>query len=389
MEAKGIFSKLNTQILLAIVAIIISACSPAQKATIKVQGTITKDTTWKSEFTYILDGQVQVVNGATLTIEPGTLIKANPGEYPNASMLIISRGSKINAVGTYQNPIVFTSLDDNINTVQESSQTMLSENNKGLWGGIIILGAAPISIEDGENETFYVGLNPSDPSSYYGGDQADDNSGSLKYVSIRFGGSYMGTGSESNGLTLSGVGNKTQIDHIEIYANQDDGIEFFGGNVNASNLIIYSSGDDGIDLDEGFTGNLKNIFVILGQESDSGIEISGGPGSFEGNFSISDVKLTVHSATEDQRILNIDEKAKGSIKNILAANFMDVSKIILSSNDVTLDQLQITKDGKISNSMDEISSNKLAKGQINFSENIEINNQQAFDWTLTQQKISN
>ena len=75
----------------------------------------------------------------------------------------------------------------------------------------------------------------------------------MKYVSIRYGGTYMGTGSESNGLTLCGVGNKTQIDQIEVYANQDDGIEFFGGTVNASNLLVFNSGDDGIDLDEGYS----------------------------------------------------------------------------------------------------------------------------------------
>lgn len=389
MEAKSTFFKLYIGSLLAAVTLLITACSATDKATITIQGTISNDTTWTSDSIYVLDGQVQVTNGATLTIEAGTLIKANPGEYPNASMLIISRGAKINAEGTAQKPIIFTSLDDNINKVQESKQTMLSENNKGLWGGIIVLGAAPVSLEDGEKETFYVGLNPSDPNSYYGGDQSDDNSGILKYVSIRFGGSYMGTGSESNGLTLSGVGNKTQIDNIEVYANQDDGIEFFGGTVNASNLIVFCSGDDGIDLDEGYTGDLKNIMVILGQESDSGLEISGGAGSFNGDFSISDVKLTIHAATEDQRIMNIDERAKGSIKNILATNFMDVSKINLSSKSVKIDQLQIIKNNKTTNSIDDISGSNLAVGQINFTENIEINNQQTFDWTLAQQKINN
>jgi len=138
----------------------------------------------------------------------------------------------------------------------------------------------------------------------------------------------MGTGSESNGLTLCGVGNKTQIDQIEVYANQDDGIEFFGGTVNASNLLVYSSGDDGIDLDEGYSGEIKNIMVVLGEQSDSGIEISGGQGAFQGDFSLSNIQLTVQTPSEDQQIMRIDSVSKGSISTVLASNFSDASKII-------------------------------------------------------------
>jgi hypothetical protein len=268
-----------------------------------------------------LNQEIRVINGATLTIEPGTLIKAAPGEFPNASMLLITQGSKINAVGTPEKPIVFTSSDDNITRVEESNQSLLNENNKGLWGGIIILGTAPISTETGDVSTFYVGLDPSDKGNYYGGTNVEDNSGIMKYVSIRYGGTYMGTGSESNGLTLCGVGNKTQIDQIEVYANQDDGIEFFGGTVNASNLLVYNSGDDGIDLDEGYSGEIKNIMVVLGEQSDSGIEISGGQGDFQGDFSLSNIQLTVQTPSEDQQIMRIDSASKGSISTLLASNF--------------------------------------------------------------------
>lgn len=387
MEANNTFSSLFFGTLIVLFSVSITACAPAEKTQKVIQGTIGKDTTWTADTTYILEGKVQVINGATLTIEPGTLIKANPGEYPNASMLIISKGSKIHAVGTAERPIIFTSLDDNISSVSESGKTLLTENNKGLWGGIIILGNAPVSLDSGESETFYLGLNPSDPNNFYGGNQADDNSGKLKYVSIRFGGTYMGTGSESNGLTLSGVGNQTEIDQIEVYANQDDGIEFFGGTVNASNLMVFSSGDDGIDLDEGYSGNLNNVMVVLGEQSDSGMEISGGNGSFQGNFTISDVKLTVHTATEDQQIMRLDANAQGKIKGLLASNFLDVSKVALASKAVTIEQLQIMKNEKMVNNMDEITGGATAD-QIKFSDTVKTENGQNFDWTLAQQKVS-
>lgn len=364
-------------------------CATKKTSTTIVKGNITKDTTWTSDTIYILDQQVVVTNGATLNIEPGTLIKANPGEFPNASMLIIANDSKINAAGTAEKPIVFTSADDNINSVYQSSQSLLNENNKGLWGGIIILGKAPISIESKEESTFYVGLDPSDKDSYYGGEKSDDDSGVMSYVSIRYGGTYMGTGSESNGLTLCGVGSGTEISNIEVYANQDDGIEFFGGTVNASHLLVYSSGDDGIDLDEGYTGEINNIMVVLGEQSDSGVEISGGTGEFEGNFKISDVKLTVHTQNEDQNIMHIDSNSKGSLMQVMASNFLEVSKIQLQSAEVSIKDLQITKADQDANSINEIVGGQKFAKNIQFTTALNMDSQKGvFDWTLTQQKVS-
>ncbi len=364
-------------------------CATKKPSTTIVKGNITKDTTWTSDTIYILDQQVVVTNGATLNIEPGTLIKANPGEFPNASMLIIANDSKINAAGTAEKPIVFTSADDNINSVYQSSQSLLNENNKGLWGGIIILGKAPISIESKEVSTFYVGLDPSDKDSYYGGEKSDDDSGVMSYVSIRYGGTYMGTGSESNGLTLCGVGSGTEISNIEVYANQDDGIEFFGGTVNASHLLVYSSGDDGIDLDEGYTGEINNIMVVLGEQSDSGVEISGGTGEFEGNFKISDVKLTVHTQNEDQNIMHIDSNSKGSLMQVMASNFLEVAKIQLQSAEVSIKDLQITKADQDANSLNEIVGGQKFAKNIQFTTALNMDSQKGvFDWTLTQQKVS-
>jgi hypothetical protein len=365
------------------------SCGSQEATSVTVQGSISEDTTWTADNIYVLNQEIRVINGATLTIEPGTLIKATPGEFPNASMLLITQGSKINAVGTPEKPIVFTSSDDNITRVEESNQSLLNENNKGLWGGIIILGTAPISTETGDVSTFYVGLDPSDKGNYYGGTNVEDNSGIMKYVSIRYGGTYMGTGSESNGLTLCGVGNKTQIDQIEVYANQDDGIEFFGGTVNASNLLVYNSGDDGIDLDEGYSGEIKNIMVVLGEQSDSGIEISGGQGDFQGDFSLSNIQLTVQTPSEDQQIMRIDSASKGSISTLLASNFLDISKIQLQSSEVTLQQLQISKSQTEVNLLSEINGGEKNSKNISFSSGLSLeNDSKGYHWTLTKQMVS-
>ena len=389
MECKCTILQVIKKIYTLILTIIVVNCSQQPSATLTVEGDISNDTTWTSDTVYIISQEVRVIEGATLTIEPGTLIKANPGEYPNASMLIITKGAKINAVGTAEKPIVFTSSDDNITHVNQSSKSLLNENNKGLWGGIIILGSAPISLQSGDISNFYVGLDPDDSNSYYGGTKADDNSGILKYVSIRFGGTYMGTGSESNGLTLCGVGNQTEIDQIEVFANQDDGVEFFGGTVNASNLLIYSSGDDGLDLDEGYTGKISNLMVVLGDQSDSGIEISGGKGAFSGKFSIEGVNLSVSAPSEDQEMMRIDALSDGTISSIITSNFLDVSKIQLQSSKVMLHNLSILKNKTFVNNLSEVKGKGSNENQVHFSQEMNVEDQaKGFDWTFTQQRVS-
>ena len=389
MKGNYTISQIVKKIHFLALIIILGSCVQQPAATLIIEGDISTDTTWASDTIYIISQEVRVIDGATLTIEPGTLIKANPGEYPNASMLIITKGAKINAVGTAEKPIVFTSSDDNITHVNQSSESLLNENNKGLWGGIIILGSAPISVQSGDTSTFYVGLDPNDSNSFYGGTQAEDNSGILKYVSIRFGGTYMGTGSESNGLTLCGVGNQTEIDQIEVFANQDDGVEFFGGTVNASNLLIYSSGDDGLDLDEGYTGKISNLMVVLGNQSDSGIEISGGKGTFSGEFSIEGVNLSVSTSNEDQVMMRIDALSNGTISSITTSDFLDVSKIQLQSTKVMLHDLSILKNGIPANKLSEIKGEGSNKNQVHFAQEMVIEGQaQGFDWTFTQQRVS-
>lgn len=320
-----------------LIASLLFACQQAPKKTMEVTvtGILSIDTQWTADTTYILDQQVTVASGVTLSIEAGTIIKALPGEAPQVSMLVVAKGGKINAQGTAEEPIIFTSINDNID-VKNGVNSALSKDDMGLWGGIIILGDAPISLSSDEKSTFYMGLDPNTSGSYYGGDNTNDNSGIMEYVSIRHGGIFIGTGNESNGLTLCGVGSQTVINHIEIFANQDDGIEFFGGTVNVNNIIVHGSGDDGIDIDEGYTGTISNFLIELEAGSDNALEISGGKGNFPGEFTLSNGILDASNSTE-QRLYTIDESAVGSISNITETNVGENAIRQNSSKNVTVE----------------------------------------------------
>lgn len=203
------------------------------------------DVTWTADEEYMLEGFVFVNPGQTLTIEPGTVIRAKTGQGENASALIISRGAKIIAEGTPDNPIIFTVEGDDL-------EGSVPVESRGLWGGLIILGNAQLNSEF--NESKIEGIPLSETRGIYGGSVNNDNSGILKYVSIRHGGTNIGANNEINGLTLGGVGSGTTIEHVEVISNQDDGFEFFGGTVNCKYLAAAFCGDDAFDFDEGYRG---------------------------------------------------------------------------------------------------------------------------------------
>ncbi len=220
--------------------------------------------TWTANNEYVLDGLVYVEDGAVLYIEPGTIIKAKqtPSNGDNTSALIISRGGKIYAEGTATQPIIFTAESDDIN-----DPTDLSPSDRGLWGGLILLGKATINTATGEGQI--EGIDPNEPRAAYGGGNNpndNDTSGVLRYVSIRHGGSEIAPGDEINGLTLGAVGRGTIIEYVEIYANLDDGVEFFGGTVNIRYLVSAYNADDGIDYDEGYRGKGQFWFVLQGPD---------------------------------------------------------------------------------------------------------------------------
>lgn len=221
---------------------------------------------WNNTTTYILDGFVFVSSGKVLMIEAGTIIQGMPGTGADASALIVAKGGKLNAEGTSADPIIFTFEGDNGGT--EATQ-------RALWGGLIVLGNASLNSELGETQI--EGIPTSETRGLYGGSVDTDNSGILRYVSIRHGGSNIGADNEINGLTLGGVGSGTTIEYVEVIGNNDDGIEWFGGTVNAKWLISAFCADDALDYDEGYRG--KNQFVIVHQsedDADRGGEHDGG-----------------------------------------------------------------------------------------------------------------
>jgi hypothetical protein len=275
---------------------------------IKTDKTLSKDTIWE------LHNRVSVVDGAILTIKPGTLIKAAPGTGSNASTLIIAKGSKIMALGTKEEPIIFTSMEE------------VPLGVRGMWGGVIILGEATGSFTGNVTEFQIDGIPASDQIGLYGGNNDNDNSGIFKYVSIRHGGAEIGEGNEINGLTLGAVGRGTIIDNIEVVDNVDDGIEFFGGTVNATNLLVWGQGDDGIDIDQGYAGTISNATVILTDVSDHALEIDGPEGSNTGSFTLD--SITVVGATENCNALGVDGEvtdfrkgATGICSNVLVQGF--------------------------------------------------------------------
>lgn len=280
-------------------------------------GIIEKDETWTNDQIWELSGKVIVTNGATLTIEKGTIIKARTGTGSLASALIIARGAKIIAEGTAQQPIIFTSVEDNIELGKKAG-TNLDRKNNELWGGVIILGRAPVSAEKGDNESQIEGIPAEESFGLYGGNIADDNSGVFKYVSIRHGGVSIGSGNEINALTLGGVGSGTTIDHVEVFATLDDGLEFFGGTVNATNILVYWMGDDGIDIDQNYSGTIDNFVVIHGSGvgTDEGLEIDGPEGTLNNGF-FTLRNGTLISDNAEGSAADFKSKAQGTIENVV------------------------------------------------------------------------
>ena len=293
-----------------------------------LEGNITENKTLEASKIWLIKGRVSVIDGTTLTIPAGTIIKAASGTGADASTLIVARGGKIIANGTADNPIIMTAAADNIQvggTYPESGPA-LNVDTRGLWGGLLVLGKAPCSFKSDVTELQIEGIPTSDTNGLYGGSVADDNSGSFQYISIRHGGAEIGEGNEINGLTLGGVGSGTTVNQIEVLGNVDDGIEFFGGTVKATNLLVWGQGDDAIDIDQGYAGTIDGALVVLTAASDHGFEIDGPEGSAPGRFTLKNA--TVIGATDDCDAEGVDGEmadfrkgATGDIFNILFKDF--------------------------------------------------------------------
>lgn len=251
-------------ILRGLVIAAVSVTSAMAQNSIDVTSNITTNTTWTSDKMVNLKGFIFVEPGATLTIEPGTIIK---GDSINKSTLIIQRGAKIMAQGTPTRPIVFT------------SASAKGTRKRGDWGGLVILGKAPVNNVDPLTGDPKIEGFPGTIADQikYGGNNANDNSGVLSYVRLEFGGIAFSPDNEINGLTLGGVGKGTQIDHIQVSYSGDDAFEWFGGNVDAKNLISFRTFDDDFDTDNGYSGNVQFGLVLR----DPNVADKSGSNSFE------------------------------------------------------------------------------------------------------------
>ncbi len=294
-----------------------------------VGGNIEANTTWYADTIYELGNRVTVLDGATLTIEAGTVIKGQPGTGANATALLVARGGMLMAQGTATDPIIFTSTSDLLVPGQINSPN-LTEATNGTWGGVIILGNAPISPKGGGavagSEAAIEGIPADDENGKYGGTVEADNSGTITYISIRHAGTNIGEGNEINGLTLGGVGSGTTISHVEIIANQDDGIEFFGGTVDVSNALVWANGDDAIDGDQAWNGTVDNGIII--EAGDKPFELDGPEADYvNGNYTISNFSVKV---ADSEGLVDNDDNTNVDMNNIF---FFDLSTTILQTYD--------------------------------------------------------
>ncbi len=255
-----------------IIATALAAAGAASAVTNYWGGDITVSTTWLAADTHIMTNRVAVLPGATLTIEPGTTITSDGGS------LAIAAGAQINAAGTSNAPITFTSINDDFSTWRPVCQE---------WGSLAIMGEGIISshvykgnVMNGAdvNTPAAVGTHVrimeglvavGDGREEYGGNNDDYDAGTLSYVSFRYGGQVLEEASELNGLSLGGIGRETQIDHIEIMNNVDDGIEIWGGTVSMKYISIWNIGDDSLDCDQGWRGKVQHGLIVQGYSADA------------------------------------------------------------------------------------------------------------------------
>lgn len=336
---------------------LITSCDPTEPVDPQptqnriVNTSIKTNTTWYSDTVYQLGGRIAVENGATLTIQAGTVIKGEAGTGANATALLIARGGKLIAEGTVSKPIIFTSIADEI-TPELIEQGVFSSPNldptvNGLWGGVIILGEAKISASNTTGDVSSVqieGIPTSDQNGLYGGTNDLDNSGVIRYVSIRHGGANIGSGNEINGLTLGGVGSGTIVENVEVVANQDDAIECFGGKVNLTNVVSWNAGDDGFDTDQSWGGTLDNFVII--NPADHMFELDGPEGSFAQGHTIKNGDVYVGGGAD---LINVDNNSIVDLQSIFFTNISGANQInrvtapLVSFSDIVIDVVDVTQ----------------------------------------------
>lgn len=279
---------------------------PPVGQTIYLTGTFDTDLTLNPINTYILNGPLIMESGTTLTIPAGMTIKATAG---GANIYIaIAQGAKIQASGTPTNPIILTS-----NSAFPAA---------GDWGGLILLGKAPInSVTGSSTSTSEIGSLP------YGGTLVNDNSGVIQYLRVEYSGGAADGQSENNGLSFYGVGSGTVVQYIESFEGKDDGLEFFGGTINVSYIYSINNQDDSIDWTEGYSGTLTHVYVKHGPDHDKAFECDGYNTDFSnaaGYFSkpnINNVTIIGQGNTAGTEAIRLRAGTQGIFNNILIQGF--------------------------------------------------------------------
>jgi len=324
----------------------------------KLSGVINEDITLTSDIYWALDGIVKIgddsqkadqTKDTTLTIEAGTTVVAVTGQ----DVLVIARDGMIDAQGTAQDPIVMTHWND----IEKGDQFVES---KGLWGGLAINGYAPSNQgpeADGEGN-----------SGKYAGTKSDDNSGTLKYVVVKYPGQKFGTENELNGIAFQGVGSGTTVDYVQVHMSLDDGVEFFGGAVNAKHLVLTGNDDDSLDATHGYTGKLQYVYIEQNDSGDRGIEIN----------SEEDDKMlptTVSLPQTDVKIANLTVIAKSTNEDGDAVKFRAraMATIVngyITSNDTKKDCLEAGSEGSVTATATVVSmcTANLTKGDVTYTD---------------------
>ena len=297
------------------------------KPVIVVTGRINGTESWTNNFYYVLRGAVFVESGATLNIQAGTRVI---GEAGSVGTLIVLRGGRLNAIGTRQQPIVFT------------SDQPIGSRSRGDWGGLIINGRAPVNIEGGE------GVGEAD-TGVYGGTDANDNSGTLRYVRVEFAGVEFSPDNELNGIAFQGVGRGGSYEYIQVHMNRDDAIEFFGGTADIKYAVASNAADDSFDWTFGWSGRAQFIAITQrGDDADNGIEADNN--EFNNNLLPRSNPLIYNitlcgdpdrnEGVESPRAANLRRGTAFTIRNFLVTGFKSVGFQIETSNTATTGQVE-------------------------------------------------
>lgn len=259
----------------------------------------------------------------TLTVEPGVILFAQAESY-----LVVNRGNRILSNGTAARPIVWTSQDNVLG--------LASDNSQAQWGGVVMLGRAPVS--DCSTQVFNTAANPTanaqceqqlegtTVATPFGGSNSADSSGSFTYNQIRYSGFELQQSNELQSLTTGGIGSGTTINHLMSFNSSDDGMEFFGGTVNARNIAVIGASDDSLDVDTGAQANLETVLVVQrGNTGDSLIELDSPNAASTPIVALPQTRLQVNNFTFVQRSSSSSQiiRARGGAALGLTNGVMD------------------------------------------------------------------